>query len=152
MLQHVPGRGMVPGALIEPGRCQSHKLRINVLFTEFTATSVALRRAVKLALDLDAETNILVPHVVPFPLDLESPAIPLEFTCNRLRVLAGSAGADPAVYVYLCRDVMDLLRTILPADSIVVLGSRNRWFARWRAERFAGKLTSNGCQVILAEY
>src|SRR4030095_9221540 len=152
VLQHVPGRGMVASHLIERSRFLSGKLRINVLFTEFAASSAALQQAVDLAIDLDAETNIIVPHVVPFPLDLECPAVPLEFTCNRLRLLAGSVGADPYVHVYLCRDVMDLLRTILPVDSIVVVGSRKQWFARWRIERFAHQLRNNGWQVILAQY
>jgi hypothetical protein len=152
VLQHVPGRGIVPNTLIEPSRFQGERLRINVLFTEFEATNVALRRALDLAFDLDAETNIIVPHVVPYPLDLESPAVSLEFTCNRLRLFAESVGTDPYVYVYLCRDVMDPLRTVLPADSIVVLGSPKQCLAKWRIERFARKLTNNGGQVILAQY
>src|SRR5262245_11521869 len=106
-VQHVLGRGMVPTSLTERSRFQSEKLRINVVFTGFAATNVALRRAVDLAIDLDAETNIIVPHVVPYPLDLERPTVPLEFTCNRLRILAGSVGADPYMSVYLCRDVMN---------------------------------------------
>ena len=152
VLQHVPGRGMVPSSLIEPSRFESEKLRINVLFTDFAATEVALRCALELAIGLEAEINIIVPHVVPYPLDLESPAVALEFTCTRLRMLAGPVRADPYVYVYLCRDVMDLLRTILPAHSIVVLGSRKQWLAKWRTGRITRKLTNNGCQIILARY
>src|SRR5262245_47183181 len=107
--QYLGGRGIVPSAVVEPFEITTNRLLpIHVLVTDLRTASVALHRAVELATDLGAETKILVPQVVPYPLDLEYPAIPLEFTCKQLQILAGSVGADPYIYVYLCRDVTDL--------------------------------------------
>jgi hypothetical protein len=129
----------------------SAKLQINVVFTDTQATRAALKRAVDFLIDLDAETRVIVPHVVPFPLPLDEPAVPLEFTCGQIQCLAGSVGADPYVEVYLCRDRIDLLLRVLPADSIVVIGSRNRWLPT-KAERLARVLRKNGCDVIVERY
>lgn len=152
VLRHVPGRGIVPSGLVEPPHEGGPRLRINVLFTDAAATEVALTRALALATDLQAETQIIVPYVVPYPLALECPAVPLEFICSRLRVLAGSVGGDPYVNVYLCRDVMDLLLKLLPVDSITVLGARRPWLLRRRAEKIARVLRKNGSHVILVPY
>jgi hypothetical protein len=129
----------------------AERLRINIVYTDVDTTRAALERAVDFLIDLDAETRIIVPHVVPFPLPLEEPAVPLEFQCQQLRCLAGSVGADPYVDLYLCRDRMDLLRKVLPAGSIVVIGTRKRWFPT-KADRMARVLRKNGCDVLLARY
>jgi hypothetical protein len=148
-LRPTPGGGM-PTALSRLETLECAKFRINVLFTEMEATGVALRRAVELACDLKAETQMIVPHVVPYPLPLETPTVPIEFTCTKLRLLAGSVGADPYIHVYLCRDVMDLLSRILPAESIVVLAAKTGWLCGRRAKKIARLLRNNGCDVILS--
>lgn len=151
IFRYVPGAGMVPSELVEPLRpLESERLRINVVFTDMAATQVALKRAVELAIDLGAATQIIVPHVVPYPLPLESPAVPVEFTRRQLRILAGSVGADPYVHVCLCRDVMDLLSRLIPTGSIVVVGARKHWFFRNRAEKLARSLQRKGYDVIVA--
>jgi hypothetical protein len=149
--RYVLGRGMVPpSALMEPLEpTVAPTLPINVVFTDFAATTVALTRAAELAVDLTAETRIIVPHVVPYPLPLECPAVPLEFTCKRLITLAGMAGADPYINVYLCRDVIDLLLKLLPAPSIAVLGTGKRWLFPTKTHRIARVLRNKGCAVIL---
>lgn len=150
VFRYVWGRGMVPNALVEPlESSKPQRLQINVVYTDLPKTEIALKRAVELAIDLAAETQIIVPHVVPYPLALECPAVPLEFTCKQLETLAGSAGADPYIHVYLCRDVIDLLVKLLPAGSIVVLATRNRWIFPTKAERLARVLRKKGCAVIL---
>ena len=127
------------------------ELRVNVLFTDDEGTRTALKQAVDLASGLDAATRIIVPYIVPFPLPLNDPPVPLNFTCERIQCLAGSVGADPYVDLYLCRDRVDLLQKILPPESIIVIGARKRWFPT-RAERIARRLRKQGCDVLLARY
>src|SRR5262245_31629820 len=67
--QYVDGRGILPNALVEPSETSSPQtLRINVVYTDPSGTRIALKRAVELAIDLEAEPQIIVPHVVPYPL------------------------------------------------------------------------------------
>lgn len=148
--RYVLGRGIVPSALVEPiAPPVAPTLPVNVVFTDLQATRIALARAADLSVDLAAETRLIVPHVVPYPLALGCPAVPMEFTCRQLITLAGTAGADPYIYVYLCRDVIDLLLKALPAPSIVVLGAGKSWLFPTKAERIARVLRRQGCAVIL---
>jgi len=147
--RYIWGRGIVPTALVDPSATPPQRLRINVVFTEMQSTELALKRAVELAIDLSAETQIIVPHIAPYPLALECPVVPLEFTCRQLKVLAGSVGADPYIHVYVCRDVIELLRKLLPPGSIAVLHARKRWLFPTRSQRIAGALQRSGCSVIL---
>jgi hypothetical protein len=148
--QYLGGRGVMPTAAVEPMETGTNRpFPIHVLVTDLRTASAALCCAVELATDLGAETQILVPQVVPYPLDLEYPAIALEFTCKQLQMLAGSAGADPYIYVYLCRDVVDLLRVLLPERAIVVLSAPKRWASLTKAGRLARALKRQGCAVIV---
>lgn len=148
--QYLGGRGILPSAVVEPFETAKNRLLpIHVLVTDLQTASAAFHRAVELATDLRAETQILVPQVVPYPLDLEYPAIALEFTCKQLQILAGSAGADPYIHVYLCRDVIDLLRVLLPERAIVVLPVPKRWSFLTKAGRIARALQRQGCAVIV---
>src|SRR5215471_2459567 len=89
--RYLSGQGIRPSAVVEHFEASTRpKLRIHVLVTDVRTASIAIKRAVELAIDLGAETRILLPQVVPFPLDLEYPAVPLEFTCKQLEILAGS--------------------------------------------------------------
>jgi hypothetical protein len=147
--QYVVGRGIVPKILAEPSQSEpSQRLRINVLFTDLSTAEAALRRAVELAIDLGAETRVIVPHVVPFALPLEFPTVSLEFMRRQLTILAGSVGADPYVNIYLCRDVIDLITTLLPAGSIVVLRARRFLCFSTRATRIARRLRKKGFAVV----
>jgi hypothetical protein len=132
--------------------CESRRLRINVVFTTMADTAAALKRAVFLAAGLDADTQIAVPHVVPFPLPLEYPAVSLEFACSQLKELAAAAGADPYIHFYLCRDAAEVLEAFLPVGSIVVVGLKRRWLWRSHASWVEQKLRKAGCDVVVAHY
>jgi hypothetical protein len=148
--QYLGGRGILPTAVVETFEATKDRLLpIHVLVTDLQSASAALHCAVRLAADLGAETRVLVPQVVPYPLDLEYPAISLEFTCKQLQMLAASAGADPYIYVYLCRDAIDLLRVLLPERAIVVLSAPQRWSFLTKAGRIARALKRQGCAVIV---
>jgi len=148
--RYLQGKGIVPTALADPiSPLVPESLRVSVVFTDFTETQRALDRAVELAIDLRAETRIIVPHVVPYPLALECPVVPLEFLCSQLQSLAAAAGADPYIHVYLCRDKVELLLKLLPERSIVVIGARKRWLWPVEAERLARRLDKKGFAVVL---
>lgn len=95
---------------------------------------------------------MIAPHVVPYPLDLDHPAVPLSFTSTSLLNLSRSACVEALITVYPCRDVPDLLKKILPAGSIVVIGMRRR-LRFWRSgNRIVRSLRDRGCQVVAAWY
>src|SRR5262245_51049324 len=110
--RYLAGRGVVPTTVAREEVPHHLPLRVNVLFTGAKATSVSLKRAVELAIDLDAETRIVVPQIIPYPMALEYPVVSLEHICSQLIQLAGSAGADPYIDIYFCRDEMTLLRAL----------------------------------------
>ena len=70
------------------------KLRINVLFTTPLETQFAMKRAVELSEGLNAEILLIVPQIVPFPLEIDSPPVPLDFASEQLCSLLESVDAD----------------------------------------------------------
>ncbi len=76
------------------GRLYFH--RINpVGFTESGRSGQALARCV----------TLIVPQVVPYPLPLNSPPVPRDFTERHFRVLADECSVETTVRIYLCRDL-----------------------------------------------
>jgi hypothetical protein len=137
---------------LAPHRVQSpNGLHIGVVFTDFEGTKAALRVAANLITGLEADIDLVVPHVVPFPLPLVYPAVPPGFTLRRLRELASAANVQASIYMYLCRDRFQTLLQVLEPHSIVVVGSRKRWLPT-KTDRLARALRKNGHQVILASH
>jgi hypothetical protein len=110
-----------------PPRADGPKLRLHVIYTSPETTRVSLGIASVLAHDLGATLELLVARVVPYPLPLNSPTAPASFTEEFLSVLVSECGVDVDVKVLLCRDREETIPQWLPAESIVVIGSRRRW-------------------------
>lgn len=142
-LEAAPGRP----AVAEFGE-KGSPLNISVLFTSVRATLAALKRAGGLARSLGARLTLFVPQVVPFPLPLESPPVLLDWNEHRFSVIARESSVETTVRIYLCRDRVETLRTILTPRSIVVFGARKRWWPT-AEERMARKLRRAGHEVIL---
>jgi hypothetical protein len=129
---------------------ETERLRLNVLFTTPRETQFALRRAAELSTGLNAEILLIVPQIVPFPLDLDNPPVPLDFASEQLCALVESIDADLDGHIYLCRDRLQTFLHALRTNSITVLGLRRRWFLS-KSERLARALRQSGHQVIIAK-
>ena len=126
------------------------RLNITVLFTSVESTLNALRRAGELASSLGGRITLLVPQVVPFPLPLESPPVLLDWSEKRFRVIASQSPVETAVQIFLCRDRLETLASVLSSGSLVVVGAPRRWWPTAEA-RLARRLRKSGHEVILAE-
>jgi hypothetical protein len=126
------------------------KLEISVVFTSAERTSAALQEAGRLAQELNAHISLIVPQTVPFPLPLINPPVLLDFSRSRLGELAGESRVETSVRLYLCREREHALRMALAPGSLVVIGTRGRW---WRGgdRRLAAHLRRAGHRVVIVE-
>jgi hypothetical protein len=129
------------------------KLNVSVVFTSVDATLAALKAAGKLLGDRAGSLGhitLIVPQVVPYPLPLTSPSVQVDFTERRLRVIASDCRVDTRICVYLCRDPLETLKSVLKPHSLVIVGSRKRWWPT-AEKRLAAKLRNAGHEVIVTE-
>jgi hypothetical protein len=138
--------------LLEPaiGRTSDQHLEVTVVYTAIPETLAALRRAAILAGSLNARIKLLVPQVVPYPLPLTSPPVLIDFNERRFLVVARQMPVETTARIYLCRDRMDALTTVLRPNSVVVIGARRSWWFG-EARRLARRLERAGHEVILAD-
>jgi hypothetical protein len=139
------------GLPAQPRDQADRRLNISVVFTSVESTLAALKEAGSLAGSLGAHITLLVPQVVPYPLPLESPPVLVEFNEKRFRVIASHSPVETNVLVYLCRDKVQTLTSVLTPGSIVVLGGRKRWWWPTHDEVLARELRRAGCEVIFRE-
>ena len=133
-----------PSAALAP---EGVLLEIVVLHTTTTATLRSLKTAGELAAGLAARIRLLVLEVVPYPLEVESPRVPIEFTQRRFRTVASGARIDTLIDIRLGRELHQVLDCALKPGSVVVL-ENGAWWTRQR--RLARRLTRQGHHVILA--
>ena len=126
------------------------RLNVAVVFTSVEATLTALREAGALANRLSGRITLLVPQLVPYPLPLTSPPVLLDWNEKRFRVLAGESPVETTVLIYLCRDRLETLSTVLSSRSLVVVGGRKRWWPT-AEQRLAQKLRRAGHEVVFTE-
>jgi hypothetical protein len=99
-----------------------------VVFTGMQNTLAALRQAGRLARGLNSRIRLIVPQVVPYPLDLDSPPVLPEFSKRRFEGLAAAQRIETRIEIFLCRDGRVVLDQVLPARSTVLIGGRKRWW------------------------
>jgi len=126
------------------------RLDISVVFTSTDATLTALKKAGNLASSLGARITLIVPYLVPYPLPLTRPPVSVDFTERRLWVIANDCRVETRVSIYLCRDPLETLYSVLKPNSLVVLGSRKRWWPT-AEKRLAVKLRKAGHEVMVTE-
>ena len=141
----------VTGAPVSPfTEDADSKLDISVVFTSVEPTLEALKEAGNLASTLGGRITLIVPQIVPYPLPLSSPPVLVDFNERRLRVIASHARVETRVCIYLCRDPLETLQSVLKPRALVVVGCRKRW---WRTpeRRLAAKLRRSGYEVVVTE-
>ena len=65
-------------------------------------------------------------------------------------MIASDSRVETRVSIYLCRDLLEILQSVLKPHSLVVVGSRKRWWPT-REKRLARKLRALGHQVVVTE-
>jgi hypothetical protein len=126
------------------------KLDISVVFTSVDATLAALNEAGNLATSLGGRITLIVPQIVPYPLPLTRPPVLVDFNERRLRVMASGCRVETRVSIYLCRDPLETLKSVLKPHSVVVVGSRKRWWPT-AEKRLAAQLRRAGHEVVVTE-
>ncbi len=145
-------RRITPSRRATPSTGESEgRLRVAVVFTFGDATLAAMRRAGALADKLNGRITLIVPQIVPYPLPLESPPVLLDFSERRLRELAVESAVETTIRIYLCRDRIATLKSVLAPRSLVVVGGRRRLWWRTREQRLARQLRHAGHEVIFTE-
>jgi hypothetical protein len=134
-----------------PQRNESEcRLEVAVVFTSVTPTIAALKEAGAHADRLRVRINLVVPQIVPYPLPLESPPVMLDFCERRFREIAAESRVETTVQIYLCRDRLEMLKSVLTPRSLVVIGGRKRWWPT-REKSLVQKLRRAGHEVIFTE-
>src|ERR1700676_3672525 len=90
-------RPALVGPTVEPE--SQARFKVNVLFTSPKATRSAVNIAAKLAGNLGARIRIIAPHIVPYPLQLNQPAVGPEFTEKKARAIMGDCSLETEIQV-----------------------------------------------------
>jgi len=126
------------------------RLEVAVVFTSAAATIAALRKAGALADSLSARVTLVVPQIVPYPLPLESPPVLLDFSEHRFREIAKESPVETTVRIFLCRDKVETLKSVLAPQSLVVIGGQRHWWPT-REKGLARQLRRAGHEVVFTE-
>jgi hypothetical protein len=132
------------------GKCDDIRLNVWVIFTSEEATITAMSLAASLAKGWQARLTLVVAQPVPFPRQLVDPPVSIEFNEKRYHLLAKRSPVQTNVRVYLCRDRLETLRSILPPGSLVVIGGKERWWPT-AERRLAAAIRRAGHDVVLAK-
>jgi hypothetical protein len=135
--QFVPGAGV-----------RERGLNIFVVFTSAELTLPALKEATSLASGPGDRITLLVPQVARFPLQLDTPPVPVEFCEQRCREMVSQIPVETSVHIYLCRDKLQTLLSALKPGSLVILCGRTRRWWPTRDEVLARALRRAGHEVI----
>ena len=125
-------------------------LLVNVAFTTAKATLAALRQASRLTQGLHGSIRVIVPHVVPYPLDLNHPHVNPEFMTERLRDLTTKAGANLRFEIVACREIAHAYTVALDRNSLVIVAGRKHWWPT-REVRLARSLTCKGHDILFVD-
>jgi hypothetical protein len=128
---------------------QNPEMEVNVVYTRLPGAAKSLGVASGLARGLGARVTVHVAQVIPYPLELKSPQVPVQFAEQQLLVMAGEQPVDTSIQLYLCRDLTETIRRVLKPESVVVIGGRKHWWPT-RERRLAAALRRDGHRVILS--
>src|SRR5262245_38397297 len=121
---------------------------VNIVHTTLESTSAALTTASSFSRDLEITIRVLAFQVVPFPLNIDEPAVCPDFAINRiLDGLQDHTDVEFFLEYIVCRDRDDALIRSLTKESVVVIGVRHGLIPT-KEQRIARKLEDLGHQVV----
>jgi hypothetical protein len=126
------------------------QLEIALLFTSPEVTVNALERIGVLLTGLNARINLIAVQTVPYTLALNSPPVSVSFNEQRLQEIASESPIETAAHLYICRCLFETLTSVLNPGSILVVGTRKRWWPTWE-RKLARKLESARFRILLLE-
>jgi len=127
----------------------SPELEVNVVYTRLPGAAKTLNIASGLAAGLGARVTLHLAQVIPYPLELKSPPVAVQFTEQQLLTIAGEQPVETSIQIYLCRDLTETIRQVLKPESVVVIDGGKCWWPV-REQRLAAALRRDGHRVILA--
>src|SRR5260370_27572896 len=110
-------------------------------------TRLAVREAEELAAKLPSRIRVLRLHGVPFPNDLRYPPVALDILREQARQVARGVKTSEITLVLTRDPEAALLKTLRPG-SIVVIGTKKRWWPTAQ-ERLSRICERHGYQVSL---
>jgi hypothetical protein len=123
-------------------------LELVVLYTNPALTAHALAAATGLARGFEAQVTLMAVYVLPYPSPLEIQEGIRKRLEADLTALARTSPASIHVKLVFARDRVDACLGLLPPQSLVVIGTKDRWW-RTREESLARRLTSGGHSVAV---
>jgi hypothetical protein len=121
---------------------------IVVLYTGPKLTPVALDTAAQLTKGLDFHLVLLAVHIVPYPLQLRALGNIENHLAEQLQTVAAASSLPVAARIVFARDVSEAFRQAVRPESLVLIGSRKRWWRTW-SDRWARDLAAQGFRTAL---
>jgi hypothetical protein len=125
-------------------------LEVVVPYTNPAPTARALAVATELARGFDAAVTLMAVHVLPYPSPLECQEGIRKRLEAELTAVARTSPVAIRVKLVFARDREDAYLGLLQRQSLVVIGTRDRWW-RTREERLARRLTASGHSVAVVK-
>ncbi len=125
-------------------------LEVVVPYTNQALTAEALAAATEMARGFQAAVTLMAVYVLPYPSPLECQEGIRRRLEAELTAVARTSSAATRVKLVFARDREDAYLGLLRRHSLVVIGTRDRWW-RTREERLARKLMACGHSVALVK-
>ena len=112
-----------------PGEILSQSLSLNVVYTSPESTAVALSAAASLAEDMEPTIHVraMIPVPRQHPIDYAfGAAQAITRVVSDLLQRVGIDRCKYVLHVYICRNRIDTLLTVLRPSSLLVIGGRKR--------------------------
>jgi hypothetical protein len=129
---------------------RSAQFQLFIPYTNRKLAVRALRAALDLGRNLNAQVSLVAVQVVPFPCPLDHSTVDLEHLKRPLAELIESADMPVQARVILARNWEDGLRSALKPGSLVLIGVKRRLW-RTAEEKLARGLSRLGHSVALLE-
>jgi|SRR5580658_840415 hypothetical protein len=125
-------------------------LEVVVPYTNPSLTARALAAATELARGFEATVTLMAVYVLPYPSPLECQEGIRKRLEAELTAVACASPVSVRVKLVFARDRQDAYLGLLRSRSLVVIGTKDRWW-RTREERLARRLISSGHSVAVVK-